>query len=399
MGTATLLSLRDRMVPPASRRSSAEGRSGGRERAGPEVRTPEVERVLNLAADLFGVAVAALVLAGPGGFKVEAVSRAEGWCADDAVRASHRLFEVLAAEAAEPGRRGGVMEEVAPGRGFLAATPILSPAGRCLGAVCLMDAGRVSLLTGLQRRLFAEFGDLVAPALGRPASGAAARDGGHDGAARLQAVADAEPDAFALFDPEGRCLLRNAKFDALLGTASAGGKALPALPEAEGCEASWIALHLARDCPPVGVYRAAMGDGTWLSVEERRSAHGRSLLARTEARDAFGGSGDMQLLFERCPLPMFVFDRDTRAILAVNAAALELYGWDRDAFLNLDLDGIGPVEPDAGGVRGAAEGWTHRTRDGRSLSVSGRTIGLDHRGRPAVLVTVLTDVAMAGRAA
>ena len=397
MGTATLLSLRDRMVPPAARRSSAEARSGTTERASPEVRTPEVERVLNLAADLFGVAVAALVLAGPGGFKVEAVSRAETWCADDAVKASHRLFEVLATEGSEPGRRGGVLEEVAPGRGFLAATPILSPAGRCLGAVCLMDAGRVSLLTGLQRRLFAEFGDLVAPALGRPTMGPAARNGGHDAAARLQAAADAEPDAFALFDPHGRCLLRNATFDALLGAASAGAKALPAVPEAEGCEASWIALHLARDCPPVGVYRAALADGTWLSVEERRSAHGRSLLARTEARDAFGGSGDMQLLFERCPLPMFVFDRDTRAILAVNAAALDLYGWDRDAFLNLDLDGIGPVE--TGADRDATGGWTHRTRDGRSLSVLGRTIGLDHRGRPAVLVTVLTDAALAGRAA
>jgi PAS domain-containing protein len=397
MATATLLSLRDRMVPPVSRRSAAAGRSGGTGRASPEVRTPEVERVLNLAADLFGVAVAALVLAGPGGFKVEAVSRAEGWSADDAVAASHRLFEVLAAEAAEPGRRGGVMEEVAPGRGFLAATPILSPAGRCLGAVCLMDAGRVSLLTGLQRRLFAEFGDLVAPALGRPAAGPAARD--RDSAARLQEIADAEPDAFALFDPEGRCLLRNARFDDLLGTASSGVKALPNLPEAEGCEASWIALHLARDCPPVGVYRAALADGSWLSVEERRSAHGRSLLARTEARDAFGGSGDMQLLFERCPLPMFVFDRDTRAILAVNAAALELYGWERDAFLKLDLDGIGPVEPGPGAGRDAGGGWTHRTRDGRSLSVSGRTIGVDHRGRPAVLVTVLMDAALVGCAA
>ena len=163
-------------------------------------------------------------------------------------------------------------------------------------------------------------------------------------------------------------------------------------------EAEWIALRLGREAAPVGVTRAARADGTWLSVEERRSAHGRSLLAQTEARDAFGGSGDMQLLFERCPLPMFVFDRDTRAILAVNAAALELYGWDRDAFLKLDLDGIGPVEPGSGAGRAAGEGWTHRTRDGRSLSVSGRTIGLDHRGRPAVLVTVQCEAEGAARA-
>lgn len=392
MATATLHSLRDRMTPPAPRRSPA-ARQG---RPAPAVRSPEAARVLGLAADLFGVAVAALVLAGPDGFKVETVSRPAGWNAEDAIAAAHRLFEVLAAaEPSEPLRRGGVMEEVAPGRGFLAATPILSAAGRCLGAVCLMDPGRVTLLSGLQRRLFAEFGDLIAPALGAAVPAPAGEAARRDSAALLQGIADAEPDAFALFDAEGRCLLRNARFDALLGTASAPAAALP---EACGCEASWIALHLARDIAPVGVYRAALPDGTWLSVEERRSPQGRSLLARVEARDAFGGEGDMQLLFERCPLPMFVFHRETRAILAVNAAALALYGWDRDAFLNLDLDGIGPVtsapEPQAAGG-----GWTHRTRDGRALAVSGRTIDLDHRGRPAVLVTVTPEPQAAGQAA
>ena len=386
MATATIHRLRDRMTPPAARRPAPPRPP----RPAPAVRSPEVARILALAADLFGVSVAALVLAGPDGFRVETVSKPEGWSDADAVGAAHRLFEILAAsEPSDQLRRGGVMEEVAPGRGFVAATPILSAAGRCLGAVCLMDPGRVALLSGLQRRLLAEFGDLVAPALGAAAAPAGAAET-RDSAARLQEIADAEPDAFALFDAEGRCLLRNARFDALLGTASA--PAVP-LPEARGCEASWIALHLARDIAPVGVYRAALPDGTWLSVEERRGPHGRSLLARVEARDAFGGEGDMQLLFERCPLPMFVFHRETRAILAVNAAALDLYGWDRDAFLSLGLDGIGPVTP---APELPAGGWTHRTRDGRPLAVSGRTIDLDHRGRPAVLVTV---TAGAGQAA
>ncbi len=394
MATATLLSLRDRMVPPAARRPGPIG-SGSPARGAPQLRTPEAERVLKLAADLFGVAVAALVLAGPDGFKVEAVSRTAAWQADDAVRASHRLFEVLAAEPADVGRRGGVMEDVVPGRGFVAATPILSAAGRCLGAICLMDPDRVALLTGLQRRLFAEFGDLVAPALGAAAETGTDAEAARDSAALLRAIADAEPEAFALFDTQGRCLLRNARFDALLGSAPEGAVPLPGLPHARGCEASWIALHLARDLPPVGVYRAAMADGTWLSVEERRGPHGRSLIARVEERATGLDDRDMQLLFERCPFPMFVFDRESRAILAVNAAALALYGWDRDAFLRLDLGGIGPVDPAPG--RDAAGGWTHRTRDGRALSVTGRTIGLDHRGRPAVLVTVLAGPAVVER--
>ncbi|WP_237478096.1 PAS domain-containing protein [Lichenibacterium dinghuense] len=386
MATATLLGLRARMTPPATPTAGEGRRAPGARPGGTALRRPEVDRVLHLATDLFGVAAAALVLAGPDGLTVEAAAGPAG--APGAVGAACRLFEVLAAsEPPETGRHAGVMEEVAPGPGFVAATPILSAAGRCLGAVVLLDGSRRTLLSGLQRRLFAEFGDLLLPALGAAPSPA----GDGEAAARLQALADAEPDAFALFDLEGRCLLRNARFDALVGAAdptaaqddeAAGGPVRPDLAGARGCEASWIALRLARDVDPVGVYRAALADGTWLSVEERRGPHGRSLLARVEAPDAFGGDGDLAQLFERCPYPMFVFDRDTRAVLAVNAAALALYGWDRDAFLRLDLDGIGPVGP------AASEGWTHRTRDGRALPVSGRTVDLAHRGRPAVLVTV-----------
>ncbi len=424
MATATLLSLRDRMVPPAASRPGAPRATPSTPR-GAVLRRPEVDRVLHLATGLFGVAQAALVLAGPEGLAVEAVSGGEGGGAEGAVAAALRLFEVLAgAEPPEAGRHAGVMEEVAPGHGFLAATPILSAAGRCLGAVVLRDAGRRSLLTGLQRRLFAEFGDLLAPALshvtcarprdmarfheeaeqdrgGKPTEsrlGGTPAASSPGGATALQALADADADAFALFDPEGRCLLRNARFDALVGAAASprpapGGDAGPDLAGARGCEASWIALRLARDVAPVGVYRAALSDGTWLSVEERRGPHGRSLLARVESRDAFGGDGEMGHLFERCPFPMFVFDRDTRAVLAVNGAALAFYGWDRDAFLGLDLDGIGPVGPVPADM---PQGWTHRTRDGRALPVSGRTVDLAHRGRPAVLVTV--DCAPAGAA-
>lgn len=373
MAIATLSGLRARMTPPAAR-----GRSDVR--ATDERRRPEVERVLRLAVSLFDVADAALVLAGAEGLRVEAAA-GEGSRAGDALAAACRLFEVLAgAESPEDDRHPRVLEELAPDTGFVAATPILSAAGRCLGALVLTDSDRRVLFTGLQRRLFAELGGLLATAI-EPVPAAAAET-----AARLQTLADADAEAFALFDPEGRCLLRNARFDALVGHAAPGAgsaKARPDLAEARGREADWIALRLAREMAPVGVYRAALRDGTWLSVEERRSPQGRSLIARIEARDAFGSDGEAGHLFERCPFPMFVFDRETRAVLAVNEAALALYGWDRDAFLQLDLDGIGPVAP-----ADAPQGWTHRTRDGRPLPVSGRTIDLAHRGRPAVLVTV-----------
>ena len=228
MATATLLSLRDRMTPPAGSRPGAP-RASAAARSGPAPRRPEIDRVLTLATDLFGVAAAALVLAGPDGLEVEAVS---GGGDEGAVAAALRLFEVLAgAEPAGSGRHAGVMEEVAPGRGFVAATPILSAAGRCLGAVVLLDGARRVLLTGLQRRLFAEFGDLLVPALGgAPASSP-------DPAAQLQALADADPDAFAVVPAAQRPL------DALGAPQrpADGGHGLD-LAGARGCEARWIAF-------------------------------------------------------------------------------------------------------------------------------------------------------------
>ena len=74
---------------------------------------------------------------------------------------------------------------------------------------------------------------------------------------------------------------------------------------------------------------------------------------------------------------MFVFDRETRRLTAVNAAALAFYGWQRDAFLALPLETVGPLgqDPDQEGPGphqgfAEAERWTHVNRAGDSLHVA-----------------------------
>ena len=52
------------------------------------------------------------------------------------------------------------------------------------------------------------------------------------------------------------------------------------------------------------------------------------------------------LLFERNPAPMFVYDRDSWQILAVNESALVQYGYSRDEFLRLTLRDL--MVPDEG---------------------------------------------------
>ena len=49
-----------------------------------------------------------------------------------------------------------------------------------------------------------------------------------------------------------------------------------------------------------------------------------------------------QLLFERAPVPMWMFDADSLAFLAVNDAAVERYGWTREQFLGMTIRDIRP---------------------------------------------------------
>ena len=49
-----------------------------------------------------------------------------------------------------------------------------------------------------------------------------------------------------------------------------------------------------------------------------------------------------QLLFERNPLPMWIFDTETLRFLAVNDAAVEHYGWAPDEFAAMTIKDIRP---------------------------------------------------------
>ncbi len=387
MRTVTPTSLTDRLAPPPARQEYD--------------RTAQTERVLRLATELFGVTAAALVEATPTGLRIQASWCSGEWDQDDAITAAQRLLDLLEpADVAGNGGGAGVLEEIGAERGFRAAAPVLTPEGQTLGVLCLVDPTRRTLLSGLQRRLLTEFGQLSVATLDVrpdrrefPTAVPQVRAGD-----RLLEAADTCPEPIAIFDADGKCLLRNSLFASLLGsegTAVSGNASPSAIAEARGRETEWLSIQLSREIMPVAIYRVCRGDGTWICVEERRTPHGRSLMARTEPAEAYGGDLDGAALFERCPSPMFVFDRETRHMTAVNAAALAFYGWDRDAFLALPLETVGPLGPDpdqesVGPNQGFAEAerWVHKNRAGVFLPVAGRTAALTYRGRPSILVAV-----------
>jgi len=108
--------------------------------------------------------------------------------------------------------------------------------------------------------------------------------------------------------------------------------------------------------------------------------------------------GRFGLLFEHSPLPMWVYDLDTLAFLAVNDAAVAGYGYSREEFLGMRITDIRPEEDVPAllaDVRAARPPLQHRTpsrhrrKDGTLLDVEVTSHTLPFQGRRAALVVAL----------
>jgi len=109
-----------------------------------------------------------------------------------------------------------------------------------------------------------------------------------------------------------------------------------------------------------------------------------------------------RLLFDANPQPMWVYDLNTLAFLAVNDAAVHHYGFSRTEFLAMTIKDIRPEEDilllhDAvkkgAGVMRKSGPWRHRKKDGEIIDVSLTTHDLKFDGKPArfVLVEDITE--------
>jgi PAS domain S-box-containing protein len=129
-----------------------------------------------------------------------------------------------------------------------------------------------------------------------------------------------------------------------------------------------------------GIFRGYHGVGK--DITER--ARSQKALEESEAR--------YRALFDVHPNPMWVVDAKTLAFLAVNGAAVHLYGYTKEEFLALSADQIRPEE-DVDDLRKAFDDpgnyrqriWRHRKKDGGIIPVRVTSFNLDFDGRRARL--------------
>lgn len=175
---------------------------------------------------------------------------------------------------------------------------------------------------------------------------------------------------------------------------SQGGHAL-CLPEVRRWLLSMIAgedgpheisgrLEIDSDDRNLRLTATAFGDLVSLTVSD---------VTEIKRRDA-----SFRLLFDGNPMPMWVFDAQTMRFLNVNDAAVAHYGYERDAFLRMELKQIWPRDEWEAHTRALTQhgdsyqsdrNWRHIKADGSEIQVLtyGRRVVFD--GRDGFLVAVV----------
>lgn len=185
------------------------------------------------------------------------------------------------------------------------------------------------------------------------------------------------------------------------------------IPESNGFASILSRPQDAREYQHQFVARSAAGDDRWLDMiispikdklDETVGFRGlaRDVTERKRFEEALRDSEERyRLLFESTPQPIWVYNEESLAFLAVNEAATRTYGFTRDEFLSMTIDDIRPREDiptlmiknsDPNDLV-ISSPWRHRTKNGKTIYVemSSHPVVFDGKNSRLVIVNDVTE--------
>ncbi|MDO8352935.1 MAG: EAL domain-containing protein, partial [Aestuariivirga sp.] len=231
--------------------------------------------------------------------------------------------------------------------------------------------------------------------------------------AELRQVIDCLPEAIVLMDAQNNILLWNdnytrmfpdtadvlkpgISYEAVLRNSIKSGAYYDAVgaESEEGLLKDRLSLHAQLGVATDLNFR----DGRWIRYDQHQTPDRKKICVRTDVTADKNQADSFRLLFENNPVPMWVVEKATLKFIDVNAAAIELYGYTREQFLNMTSLEIRPPGEYQRALDDAKtnfrldsgeKDWVHFKADGTEILVGSYAKPIKYNGTDAAIVSVI----------